>query len=166
MIYYHPPKNSKENPHYSLKSLEPKDYLTRVVREFELVSSKLSLASISRRQVLKALTRELNLEYKPTSATPKPVISPSDLKAKLLAGIELVEPRAKDRFPVYVQDLRRTVHATKEDFDQALIHLAKENRIILYFDDFTKNLSKEEREELVIDDSGTYYSVLVLQEES
>lgn len=164
LVYFHPPKtgNKKEKPYYSLERLEPRDYLKGVLREFELASKRLEPVGFTPRQVLLSLARELGLDLKVGPQIEKAPPVPENLKDQLLNRIT---PQARNGEPVFVRDLRRQVPAPKADFDQALIDLAREDRIELYFDDFPDDLTPAERDELVADDAGNYYSVIVLKEE-
>ena len=160
LIHYHPTQTGQKNPHYSLRGLNPADYLKTVVRQFQAAARKLEPAGFSPRRLLQVLTRELDLAYKPSEGVKVgQESSPDKLKARLMDEIKKSDP------PVYIHNLRKNVEASKTDFDKAVITLAREGLIDLFFDDLPNKRNKSELEELVKSSAGTYYSVVALKGE-
>jgi len=67
---------------------------------------------------------------------------------------------------VSLRDLRRSLEAEipdKATFDQAVLRLAESERVALHHHDYPNGLSQEEREDLVVDDQGSFYMGIALR---
>lgn len=161
------PKYGKTKARFGSKPLEPATYLDKAVREMEAVHRALAPSGFSLETVFKALGRRLGLTGETADVTrerPEGKAATAETENLILQGITRLQPVGQGRALVPIRELRRSLSLSKSDFDTAVFSLAVKGRVALHHHDFPASLSKEEREELVRDEQGTYYVGIVPKE--
>jgi len=98
-----------------------------------------------------------------STATTKPEISTQPPLVDLVSLMRIIEPAADNGALVPARELRRVANLEKNSFDQAVLGLARQGRLMLHRHDFASGLSDAERQELVTDGAGTYYVGMALR---
>jgi hypothetical protein len=123
--------------------------------------------------VRKKLMSAPRVEVPPSSFTPPPLpreelpdepLSPQvEIEDLILKGMRDLEPSVESGVPVSLRRLRAqmpTEYQTPEVFDRAVLQLAEDRRVIVHRHDHAAVLSEPEREGLVRDDYGNFYTVI------
>jgi hypothetical protein len=85
----------------------------------------------------------------------------AELDDLILKGMRDLDPAVQSGASVLLRDLRRHMppeYRQHETFDAAVIRLAEQGRVVLHRHDQPSLLTAEERDELVRDESGTYFT--------
>lgn len=162
------PKYGKAKVRYGLKPPDPGDYLDRAAAEVNAVHKVLAPSGVSLNEVFHALSRRLGVSAETTATISREKAEGKAISAEsedlILQGIHRLQPPGQHRALVPIRELRRSLGLAKNDFDTAVFSLALKRRVALHHHDFPSSLSREEREELVRDDQGTYYVGIVPKE--
>lgn len=145
------PKLGRAGIKYSRTPAAPGPYLKALKKQFNALATKLNLAGINREQMIAELR----------DAEPPPALSPAhNLEENILAnltgkpgGLSIRELRGRLQGPSSAKDV----------FDRAVLSLYEARRVYLDRHDRPSILSASEREELVSDGAGTYYTGITLR---
>jgi hypothetical protein len=86
-----------------------------------------------------------------------------ELEELILKGMRDLEPAVSTGASVLIRDLRRNMpheYQQHETFDVAVIRLAEQGRVVLHRHDQPSFLTDQERDELVRDEAGTYFTAI------
>ena len=81
----------------------------------------------------------------------------------ILKGMGDLENKAAEGVPVSLREPRRHMPAEyrgHDTFDRAVLRLADEGKVVVHRHNQPAQLLENEREELVRDDAGTYYTLV------
>jgi hypothetical protein len=162
-VYLHPPMPPGKAVRLSLTPPDPIQYipggcLDTLTRVFE----RLEKFNLSRRQILDALDRHL-ATHRATDAGAgaeegsTAVAERAELKDLLKKGVLEIEQGAV----VSLRELRRSLPAEYQEaeaFNRAVLELAEGGEYVLHPHDAPDGLSEEERQELVPDGLGNYFT--------
>jgi hypothetical protein len=98
-----------------------------------------------------------------TMPAPPPVSGLPEIDRLILKGMADVEPNVAEGAPVSLRELRRhmpTEYQSHHAFDQAVLRLAREDKIVVHRHDQPHHLLEEERDELVRDENGNFYTTI------
>ena len=169
-IFVHPRGGKVRSTKYSLSPPDPTLYMTPAKNELVKVIKKLEKAGLSARDVYEALgTMVLSGKAREPIAQTAPSSQPQqkrDLGREILSVIPQVEPRAHEQALVYIPQIREAITASKEEFDRAILDLAKNERIFLHRHVHPGELSQDELSKMVKDSYGYVYMGVVLREKS
>lgn len=156
-LYEHP-RLGRGGKKLSVSPPAPKPYLEKMLKEFGIACSKLAQAGVSKTEVLQAACELLGVRAR-VAREP----STGDLGQKILDAMRIVEPRARPGggAVVSLKQVRQYLEMEKDTFDDAVIELAKQDRIRLYEHSFPGRLGPEERAYLV-DHKGRSYVGAIL----
>jgi hypothetical protein len=151
ILFEHPDPKGKKSVRYAQEPAEPRQYLSAIERVLGATVKRLARSGVDRDALLAALS---------DTAIRAPRRDPH----ALLDAVLEIRPDARSHVLVSVRDLRRHLGWPKQDFDRAVLALARDGRITLHHHDHPTGLSPSEREDLVKDDRGNFYVGLVLEE--
>ena len=164
----HPPLPKKKSGLFGNRPPSPEPYLKAIGLQLTKAVSQLTSANVSREELHRALVQLVEATGVPFSATsperngelPRrgPVVD-------LVSLMKRIEPAAENGALVAARELRRAANLEKPQFDQAVLDLARQGRLMLHRHDFAAGLSTSERDELVTDGAGTYYVGMALRRE-
>lgn len=145
------PKLGHAGLKYSRMPAEPGPYLKTLKKQFDALATKLRSAGINREQMIAELS---------TAALPPTLPPAHNLEESILAnligrpgGLSMRELRARVQGPGSAKDV----------FDRAVLYLYEARRVYLDRHDHPSLLSDSEREELVSDGAGNYYTGITLR---
>jgi hypothetical protein len=137
---------------YALEPEPPPDlrpFLSKTLKELRSLLSMLASYGVTPTAVISALSAELGL-----NALPAAEPSDEDLVRGALAELARREPPGT---LIPVRALRQHVSLEKARFDRAVLQLSENGIAVIHHHDYPQSLSDRERNELVIDERGTYY---------
>lgn len=146
-LYKYPPRGSFR-VRYSARPASAAEYAKGLRKEFEKLAARLAPAGVSREQILTAIAE---------TAAPPAAAAPESMAQRILAYVS-TKPGG-----VYVGQARIDLGAAgaeKASFDEAVLGLYREGRVFLDRHDFPSGLTEAEREDLVTDGSGTYFTLM------
>jgi hypothetical protein len=97
----------------------------------------------------------------PASSEERDAVPAMELDALILKGMRDLDPAVQTGASVLLRDLRRHMPAEyrqHDTFDAAVIRLAEQGRVVLHRHDYPAMLTDVELDELVRDESGTYFT--------
>lgn len=171
------PKHGKTKERVGLTPPDAQDYLDDLKKPLKTLQTtvnklvtQLAGAGVAQGQVLEAVRRLLDEELGlPAAAieaaitqtpTPPPSMNEAELERLVVERIKLIEPAAVTGALVSLRDLRGSLAAVlpgKEEFDRALLRLARAYRVDLQRHNFPASLGDAERQALVADEFGNFY---------
>jgi len=89
--------------------------------------------------------------------------SMDDLCRTILDRMVQIKPAAASGAPVSLRELRKAVGIERAGFDAAVFHLAEQGRVAIHHHDYPSSLTEGERNEMVTDGRGNYYSAISLR---
>jgi hypothetical protein len=171
------PKHGKTKERVGLTPPDAQDYLDDLKKPLKTLQTavnklvtQLAGAGVAQGQVLDAVRRlldeELGLPATASTAavtqaqTPTPPMNEAELERLIVERIKLIEPAAVTGALVSLRDLRGSLADLlpgKEEFDRALLRLARAYRVDLQRHNFPASLGDAERQALVADEFGNFY---------
>lgn len=162
-LYLHPPLGKKKEL-FGTVPPSPEPYLKDVGLQLaktveQLADAKVATSAI-RRCVLELVeSAGVSLLASGVSEPHRPPPTHVDL----LTLMRRIEPGAENGALVAARDLRRAAGIEKSQFDQTVLDLARQGRLMLHRHDFAAGISESDRDELVTDGHGTYYVGMALR---
>lgn len=148
------PKLGRAGLKYARRPAEPGPYLKALKKQFDALATRLRSAGINREQMIAELSN---------AALPLTLPPAHNLEESILAnligkpgGLSMRELRARLQGP----------DSAKDVFDRAVLSLYEARRVYLDRHDRPSILSDSEREELVSDGAGNYYTGITLRGDS
>lgn len=162
----HPPVGKSKTLKYGTEPPACEPYLKDVGKSLARIVSQLTSAGVDSQTLAKAVAVCLKEAGIPTSlngseATRDANVGLADLD--LLMLMKQIEPGAERGALVTARELRRAANLDKLRFDQSVLELARQGRIMLHRHDHAAGLSVSERDELVTDGAGAYYVGMALR---
>jgi hypothetical protein len=145
------PRLGRAGLKYSRRPAEPGPYLKALKKQFDALATRLRSAGINREQMI----AELSNAALPLTSPTAPNLEDSIL-ANLIGkpgGLSMRELRARLQGP----------DSAKDVFDRAVLSLYQARRVYVDRHDHPSLLSDSEREELVSDGAGNYYTGITLR---
>lgn len=163
-VYEHPRGGRVRAKKISSTAPDPCLYLNKAKREFEYVAKKLAKSGLSRKQVLLGLESlvlpKAEQRTEPCEARKSRL---EGLQREILSKIHEVEPRAREEALVSLSKLRELIDASKESFDEAVLSLAKAEKLFLHRHVHPSEMSPSKRAQMVEDARGNVYMGVVLR---
>jgi hypothetical protein len=160
----HPPLPKARKILFSNSPPSPEPYLRDIGVQLTKIVAPLIAAGVSQnelRQSLVQLVERAGVRF--GASTGNAVPARQDTAADLVSLIRSIEPGADNGALVAARELRRAAKLDKQQFDRAVLDLARQGRLMLHRHDFANGLSPDERDELVTDEAGTYYVGMALR---
>jgi hypothetical protein len=162
----HPPLGNSKILKYGTQPPSPEPYLQDWGIRLLKVVEQLTAVGVGRDALSKATLAWLiqaGLPVGPveSSSVPSPASSIEGLD--LLMLMRQIEPGAERGALVAARELRRAANLDKPQFDQAVLGLARQGRLMLHRHDYANGLSSSDRDELVTDGAGAYYVGMALR---
>ena len=169
-LFEHPPLPKKKTSLFGNRPPAPEPYLNDLGVQLSKIVGQLKGASVPDevlRRALVQLVESTGVPFGGGAVALQNVEMPSEeLKVDLIALMRSIEPAADSGALVAARELRRAAKLEKMLFDQEILGLARQGRLMLHRHDFAGGLSPAERDELVTDGAGTYYVGMALRRES
>ena len=138
--------------------LNVRDYVKLALK---LAVSKLAKKGVSEEQVWETVASLISSPGEMTE-TPPPV----NFEELILDRMQKIDSAAATGALVSLTDLRHSLKSEipgKSQYDQAVLHLARQGRVALHRHDYASSLSEQERNDLVADDQGNHYIGIALR---
>jgi len=148
---------------FSAQPAQPREYLQKPIQklaaELSKLAKKLEKAGVAANQFF-ASAHAIWRQSMPAETNETPIPSQANPEQLLLDGMKMLEREATNGALVSLSELRQALAAQfpeKSSFDQAVLKLADEGRVVLHRHVFPSSLNPEERESLVADDRGNFF---------
>lgn len=169
-LFEHPPLPKKKTSLFGKCPPAPEPYLNDLGGQLSKIVAQLRGASVPVEVLRRALVQLVESTGVPfgegAAVTRSAAIPLQELNVDLIALMRSIEPAADSGALVAARELRRAARIDKMPFDQEILALARQGRLMLHRHDFASGLSQAERDELVTDGAGTYYVGMALRRES
>lgn len=169
-LFEHPPLPKKKTSLFGKCPPAPEPYLNDLGGQLSKIVAQLRGASVPVEVLRRALVQLVESTGVPfgegAAVTRSAAIPLRELNVDLIALMRSIEPAADSGALVAARELRRAARIDKMPFDQEILALARQGRLMLHRHDFASGLSQAERDELVTDGAGTYYVGMALRRES
>jgi hypothetical protein len=165
-IVEHPPIGKSKTLKYGTEPPAPELYLKDLGQQLAKIVGQLIAAGTSRNELKKVVEGWLTQAGLSLEKAAEPVValvSPATNELNLLLLMRQIEPGAERGALVTARELRRVANLDKNQFDQTVLGLARQGRLMLHRHDHASGLSASERDELVTDGLGTYYVGMALR---
>jgi hypothetical protein len=162
----HPPIGKSKTLKYGTEPPACQPYLTDLGKTLTKVVKQLTDAGVDRATLssaVEALITDSGLSLSPQIAKPDVATIPPSGELDLLMLMRQIEPGADRGALVTSRELRRASTFDKQQFDQIILHLARQGKLMLHRHDYASGLSSLERDELVTDGAGNYYVGMALR---
>ncbi len=167
VVFIHPPVGRFRSIRYSLFPPEILSYLQKGLRELNRVLPALRKAGVPEKQILDTIATNLGISISNSTPPPSSVGSSIDQTATdLLGRMNEVVPGAIHQVPVWIPTLRKAVNLPKEDFDRALLHLARTGKIFLDKHAHPAQMTPEEKEEMLSDSHGNWFVAALIRKDA
>lgn len=163
-VFRHPPRKSGPELLGS-RPPAPEDYLKDVQTLLTKVVKTLRGANVpldALRRAVVHLIEGAGIPFGAGVSTPSVPTKPAAVD--LIALMQRLEPGAERGALVGVRDLRRAAGMPKAQFDELMLHLARDGRLSLHRHDYPASLSAAERDDLVTDAHGQFYVGVALRQ--
>lgn len=169
-LFEHPPLPKKKTSLFGNRPPAPEPYLNDLGGQLSKIVAQLRGASVPVEVLRRALVQLVESTGVPfgegATVTRSAALPLQELNVDLIALMRSIEPAADSGALVAARELRRAARIDKMPFDQEILALARQGRLMLHRHDFASGLSQAERDELVTDGAGTYYVGMALRRES
>jgi hypothetical protein len=162
----HPPIGNSRTSKYGSQPPECDPYLKDVTKSLGRIVRQLIEAGVDRDSLLKTIwvrLDEMGLQLPSNASAPAAAAKLTETAIDLPRLMRQIEPGADRGALVTSRELRRAAGIDKLPFDQLVLELARQGRLMLHRHDFASGLSPAERDELVTDGAGAYYVGMVLR---
>lgn len=170
-LWRHPPLTPAGKELLGAAPPSPEPYLKKVGEELTKAIGRCLAADMPRDALRRALVQLIEAAGVPFAG---PAVSPGattrDGHPSPSTGVDLValmrriEPGADRGALIGARDLRRAAQIEKQQFDRAVLELAREGRLSLHRHDFVASLTRDEQDDLVTDGQGAYYVGIALRQ--
>jgi len=165
-VCVHPPVGKSKTLKYGVEPPAPEPYFKDVGKQLSKVVEQLISAGVDRNSLFSVISvwlAQAGLTLPSNDVSPGPSISCGNADLELLMLMRQIEPGAERGALVTARELRRAANSDKLHFDQTVLSLARQGRLMLHRHDHASGLSSSERDELVTDGAGTYYVGMALR---
>jgi hypothetical protein len=156
-VKWHPPLKGKR---LGLEEPDPAVFLGGDIKKLLEKGKKLGF---SVRAVLQAVQKSLG----PGSSGP-PLLLGEETEKIIFQAMARLKPAAAQGALVYIPDLRQTVRESfpdKDSFDQAVLHLAKLEKVQLQSHSLPAELTQEQRQAMIDNGRGSYFMAVGIRME-
>jgi hypothetical protein len=168
VVWRHPPVGKTKKELLGTKPPSPEPYLYEVGRQLAEIVARLTAVNVSGDSLRRALVQLIEgagIPFAAAAVTDRESAGSGQRVAVDLIGLmRRIEPGAERGALVGARDLRRAAQLEKEDFDRAVLELARQGGLSLHRHDYATILTPAERDELVTDGAGTYYVGVALRQ--
>lgn len=167
-LFEHPPLPKKKATAFGMQPPAPAPYLKDLGLQLTKVVEQLAAARVPREELRGALVQLIEGTGISLGAGAIPDAAPMTRDAgnvDLVTLMKSIEPAADNGALVAARDLRRAANLGKSQFDDAVLGLARQGRLMLHRHDFASGLPVGERDELVTDGAGAYYVGMAIRRE-
>jgi len=165
-LFEHPPLPKKKSADFGKLPPSPEPYLKDLGVQLTKVVAQLTAARVPAAELRRALVQLVEATGVPFGGVAKSdTVATPPQSVDLVSLMKQVEPAAVNGALVAARELRRAANLPKSQFDEAILALARQGRLMLHRHDFASSLDPTEREELVTDGAGTYYVGVALRRE-
>lgn len=170
-LFRHPIAGKVKKELLGTRPPSPEPYLGEVAAQLAKIVPRLLAANIGGDELRRYFVQIIEAAGVPfssanfggSSATQPARAEPAASGADLIGLIRRLEPGADRGALVGARDLRRASQLEKNQFDRAVLDLAREGRLSLHRHDYPTSLSPEERDSLISDSQGSYYVGVALK---
>ncbi len=162
----HPPVGKSKISKYGIESPACEPYFKDVGKQLAKIVEQLIAVGVDRTSLTDAIVvwlAQSGLSVTTASERSNVPASTGVGEIDLLMLMRQIEPGAERGALVTSRELRHAANLDKPLFDQVVLNLAREGRLMLHRHDHATGLSPSERDELVTDGSGTYYVGMALR---
>lgn len=163
-VFRHPPRKSGPELLGS-RPPAPEDYLKEVQTLLTKVVTTLRSANVpldALRRAIVQLAEGAGIPFGAGMSTPPAPAKP--ITVDLIALMQRLEPGVERGALVGIRDLRQAAGMPKAQFDELMLHLARDGRLSLHRHDYPASLSAAERDDLVTDAHGQFYVGVALRQ--
>lgn len=165
-ILEHPPVGTSRTLKYGTELPECEPYLRDVSKTLSKIVRQLIEAGVDRVALARTIwvrLNEMGLSLPENPDSSEGSVDASVAVVDLLTLIRQIEPGADRGALMTARDLRRAANLEKRQFDELVLDLARQGRLMLHRHDHASSLSPAERDELVTDGAGAYYVGMALR---
>jgi hypothetical protein len=162
----HPPLGKSKSAPYGIHPPAPEPYMKDLGNQFGKVVEQLIAAGVDRRDltdVVETWFAKAGITLAPKTSLPSDQATTEVREIDLLILVRQIEPGADRGALVTARELRRAANLDKLQFDQSVLGLARQGKLMLHRHDHASGLTTSERDELVTDGAGTYYVGMALR---
>jgi len=165
-VIEHPPVGRGRISRFGVTPPELLPYFGKLKKEYEAICKKLDRAAISSETVYKSVCAFLSSVGEKTDPV-EPLseggrVTPALLK-RIFEKVHRIEPAAGQQALVSIPLLRKAMQLPKSMFDEAILTLARQEKIWLHRHVDPAQIGESERSRLISDRRGNYYMGLVLR---
>jgi len=157
-IKWHPPLKGKR---LGLQDPNPVDFLSTEISKLFEKGGKLGFGTESILQAIQGYV-------KPLPPGKQPLLSPEETERVIFRAMRSLKPAAAQGALVYIPDLRKALSEffpDKEFFDQAILHLAKLEKVQLQSHSLPAELTEEQRRAMIDNQRGSYFMAIGIRME-
>jgi hypothetical protein len=157
-VKWHPPVKGKR---LGLQEPDPRDFLSAEIKKIFAKGEKLGFKAEDILQAVQAYTMPL-LSKKPLLLTPR------EAEKIIFKMMTTIKPAAAQGALVYIPDLRQAMGGTfpdKESFDQAILELAKMEKVQLQSHSLPAELTEDQRADMIDNGRGSYFMAIGIRME-
>jgi hypothetical protein len=157
-VKWHPPFKGKR---LGLQDPNPADFLSTEIRKVFEKGEKLGFEA-------EAILQAVQAYAKPSTYKKPPPLTTEEIERIIFKAMATLKPAAAQGALVYIPDLRQALHSTfpdKESFDQAILHLARLEKVQLQSHSLPAELTEEQRQGMIDNQRGSYFMAVGIRME-
>ena len=157
-VKWHPPLKGKR---LGLKQPNPTDFLSTEIRRLFEKGEKLGFGG-------EAILQAIQGYLKPLPSRKQPLLSPEETERVIFSAMRNLKPAAAEGALVYIPDLRKSLSESfpeKESFDQAVLDLARLEKVQLQSHSLPAELTEEQRRAMIDNQRGSYFMAIGIRME-
>ncbi len=157
-VKWHPPVKGKR---LGLQEPNPADFLSSEIRKVFEKGEKLGFE-------IEGILQAVQAYAKPSTSKKPLALAPAEAERTIFKAMTSLKPAAAQGALVYIPDLRQTLRSTfpdKESFDQAILELAKIEKVQLQSHSLPAELTEEQRQAMIDNQRGSYFMAVGIRME-
>jgi hypothetical protein len=157
-VKWHPPTKGKR---LGLQEPNPADFLSTEIRKLFEKGEKLGFQ-------VEAVLQAVQAYAKPSSSKRPLALTAGETERTIFKAMTSLKPAAAQGALVYIPDLRQALRDTfpdKESFDQAILHMAKLEKVQLQSHSLPVELTEEQRAAMIDNGRGSYFMAVGIRME-
>jgi hypothetical protein len=157
-VKWHPPLKGKR---LGSQDPNPADFLSAEIRRVFEKGERLGFQAEAILQAVRAYTE-------PSTSKEPSILTAEETERIILKAMSTLKPAAAQGALVYIPDLREALRSTfpdKESFDQAILHLARLEKVQLQSHSLPAELTEEQRQAMIDNHRGSYFMAVGIRME-